>query len=429
MSIQPRRLIGSLLVLLILLTGPESRAQPKQIEFWWQGDLYTTRIAEQAVAAFEEAHPEVDIILRVYSNEAYKTAIQVAVASNQPPDVFFNWAGEDTGRLVRGGLIEDLTPYAARYGWDRTLSAAALDPFRFDGRLYGAPYVIDSKYFFYDRVLFEQERIPIPRTFDALLDTCRLIRNRGLVPIAPIAFGNNERWPASHYVTLLNARFVPAPVRAQDYRLEAPEAALFTHAGYTEALQVFVAMQGAGCFNEGVNAMNPEIARALFYTEQTAMVFCGTWCFTIMDENGFKGRYALFPFPQVDGAGEDDAVIAGPNGLLISSRAREKEMAAAFIDFFLSRYNQRRIAQESRRVPVRADALDGAQVPPMLSWATEHLAQATHSALWIDVKLDATVVDTYLNAIQEVLNRTQTPAEAIATVRRKAVDVKRRRNL
>ena len=83
-----------------------------ELEFLWQSDQYLTPFAERTVARFEKLNPDIDINIRTYANEAYKTAIQVILTSDAPPDLFFNWAGEDTGRFVRAGLVEDLTPFA-----------------------------------------------------------------------------------------------------------------------------------------------------------------------------------------------------------------------------------------------------------------------------------------------------------------------------
>ena len=72
------------------------------------------------------------------ANEAYKTTLQVAIGSGDPPDILFNWAGDDTGRFAREGNLLDLTPYAEQYKWAEQLSPAMLDAFTVDGKLYGS---------------------------------------------------------------------------------------------------------------------------------------------------------------------------------------------------------------------------------------------------------------------------------------------------
>lgn len=406
-----------------------SRAQTT-LEFWWKSDEVLTPYARKTVVLFEKLHPDVRVNLRIFSNEAYKTAIQIALASKNPPDVFYNWPGEDTGRFVRAGLVENLTPYAERDGWMQTLSAAALKAFTFNGALYGAPYQQESKYFYYNKDLFKREQLEPPSTIEELIDLCRTIRRRDLAPIAPIAFGNNERWPASHYLTILNQKFVGEELLESDYNLATAPGQLFADGGYEQALKSLKSLQDAGCFNEAINAVSPEIARALFYTDQTVMIYCGTWCIGILNGTGYEGQYGLFRMPDVtDGKGNQNYTVVGSTGLLMSSRSNHKETSAKFIRFWISGENQRRFAEEVGRIPAKAATVDGERVSEPVAWAARDIAVAEGSVLWLDVRLDARLADTYLNVVQEVLNGTKSVAEAMEIVRQGALDAQRRRHL
>jgi raffinose/stachyose/melibiose transport system substrate-binding protein len=56
----------------------------------------------------------------------------------------------------------------------------------------------------------------------------------------------------------------------------------------------------------------------------------------------------------------------------------------------------------------------------------DDLATAEGTALWLDTLLENSVSEAYLNAIQEVLNRTKTPDEAVDMVRSAALTAKSR---
>ncbi|MEO1020486.1 MAG: ABC transporter substrate-binding protein, partial [Pseudomonadota bacterium] len=71
-----------------------ARAETVTLKMWALTNAnYPDYIAERA-AAFKELYPDVDVVLESTPNEAYKTAIQVALVGSEPPDVFFNWSGE-----------------------------------------------------------------------------------------------------------------------------------------------------------------------------------------------------------------------------------------------------------------------------------------------------------------------------------------------
>lgn len=102
-----------------------------------------------ATAAFQETHPNVNVVLEVTPNEAYKTAIQVALSGSDAPDIFFNWSGEDSNRLIRDGLALDITDLAKAEGQFGTfLSPSWLSAFEKDGRIYGAATDAVTKYFY-----------------------------------------------------------------------------------------------------------------------------------------------------------------------------------------------------------------------------------------------------------------------------------------
>lgn len=397
------------------------------IDFWLVSDEVITPAVQEIVDQYNRENPNVIVNYRPIPNEPYKTAIQVALASATPPDAFHNWAGDSTREWVTDGQIIDLTAYAAEYGWDESLSRAAVEAFRLDGNLYGAPYSQETKYFYYNEALFEDEGLVPPTTFTELLDLCGTLRERGHVPIA---FGNSERWPGVHYLSIFNQKVVGEAVTERDYSLASDAAELFTDEAYVEAFQRLVDMQDAGCFSDAVNAVSPEIARAMFYTEQTAMTYCGTWCVGIMEANDFGDRFGLFRMPAIeDGRGNQNYVLAAPIGAQIASRSQHADEAARFLAYFVSEDSQRTWVEVSGRLPAHPAAVDADVASDTVLWIVSDLATADGTVMWLDQVLEASIANVYLNSIQEVLGGTMTPEEAADSVRRQALTVKERLGL
>ena len=392
------------------------------IDFYWLGDEIRTPLAEEIIQNFEAANPDIDVNLVVYPNEAYKTSIQVALASNNPPDVFFNWSGDDTGRFVREGLLVDLTPFAEQYGWSSKLADASLNAFNFEQKLYGLPYELDSKWFYYNKAVFEKEKLSEPSSFDELLQLCGTLRDRGYTPIS---FGNSESWPGVHYMTILNQKVVGEERTALDYSLQAPDDELFADPAYAEAFQKLIDMKDAGCFNDAINATSPEIAWAMFYTEQAVMNYEGAWAMSLFDNNGFEGQYGLFKMPLVeDGSGNQNVAVGAPNGLEMSLGA-DQEAAAKLIDFFVNNDSQALLVEKLRRIPANPEALDAQQATPELLKAVNDIDQAEGLAPWLDVQLENNLANVYLNAIQEVVAGRMTAEEAASSVREQALESKK----
>ena len=407
---------------LLLSTGLSAAFAQKQatISVWVLTD--SAPLFRELASDFEKLNPNTKVTVREYANEAYKTAIQVALASNQPPDVFHNDPGEASFKFVRDDLVMDLTQTAKSANWAKTLSRGTLGAFTLNGKIWGVPYTQQSKFMFYSKDIFAQQKLQPPATFQALLSTCKTLKARG---ITPISFGNSERWPGIHYLTILNQKVVGDAQIALDYSLKPDAAHLFTDPAYAAALQRLKDMQDAGCFNAAVNSVSPEIAQASFYTGTSAMNFCGTWCLGVMDSNGFKGKYGTFRFPKIEGGkGNQDVVISGPTGLQISAASTNQAAAAAFVSFVVSTPSQAKMLNETQRIPVNPAAITGLKLDPALGGVIQDLNRASGATLWLDSAVESSVSNSYQNVIQEVLNGTKTPAQAMAEVRATALKAK-----
>ena len=147
---------GAVALGIVALGSPASAVDIKMWTLVTEG--YPEFVA-YAAEEYKKAHPDVNIIYENFPNEAYKTQIQVALTGSEPPDVFFNWAGEDAARLVREGLALDITDLGnAEGGFRHSLSDSWQSHFMYQGRNYGVPTDAVSKFFYYDKSVLRRAR-------------------------------------------------------------------------------------------------------------------------------------------------------------------------------------------------------------------------------------------------------------------------------
>ena len=254
---------------------------------------------DAAVAEFEAANPTIDIVMEAVADEPYKDKIRVLMASDQVPDIYFSWSGEFGRKFAREGRTLDLTEALARPEWQGRFAAASLEPFQFEGKQFGIPVNVDSKYMIYNKAIFEKHGLAVPKTFaefSALLDT---LVAAGEVPIA---YGNQSPWAATHYIGDFFAKMVPDDVRQADYQLLAEADQLYTHPGYVEALALYKSFGDKGYFNAGVNAISHEQARGSFIAGRTAMVYLELVEFYVLADTPVEAQgWGFFPMPPMEG--------------------------------------------------------------------------------------------------------------------------------
>ena len=239
---------------------------------------------DAVVAAYEAANPGVKIDVQAESDQGVKDKLRILAASKQLPDIYFSWAGDFSKKFVNGGLAKDLTSDVSG-AWKDSFVPAALDAYTYDGKLYGVPITLDAKYMAYNKKLFSDNGVAVPTTLEELLAACDTFKAKG---IEPIAFGNQYGWPAIHFMTQLNAYYVPAATLASDYN---PKTGAFTDPGYQKALDAFNDIN-THCLTKGSNGIAHEAAQAQFLAGKAAMHFLESVEFNALTaKGGAPGRH------------------------------------------------------------------------------------------------------------------------------------------
>jgi raffinose/stachyose/melibiose transport system substrate-binding protein len=376
---------------------------------------------------FKKTHPDVDVVVEDFPNEAYKTTIQVALVGSDPPDVFFNWSGEDAHRLVRDGLALDITDLGKEAGgFESELSKGWLSAFEFDGHYYGVPTDAVSKYFYYNKKFFAEHDLKPPADFDGLLGLCQAVRK--VDPnMVPLPLGNSERWKLNHYITMFNERVLGADGTAPDYDLSRPADQLFTDPGYVEAWNKVLDMQKAGCFQDAPNATSPEATRAMFSSEQSPMIYCGTWCAAIFDADGFTD-YALFRMPPIKGGkGDPNANFLVPEGYMVSSKTKHPKEAVEWASFVVSDDLGKKFAETLKMIPSNGKKVgEITETTDQFKWIVNDVGTFSKGINVLDVLLENSVSEAYLNEGVEILNGTKTPEQAMVDIRAVALEAKKK---
>ena len=137
------------------LVIPASADEAKTLTMWTiatEGDA-NYQAYQNAIADYEEEHPDVTIEMESFENESYKTKIKAAVAANELPDIYFTWGGGFSSAFVEAGKSMELDSYYDAYKDD--LPESTLKYATYGGKLYGVPYVVSISGIFYNKAMFE----------------------------------------------------------------------------------------------------------------------------------------------------------------------------------------------------------------------------------------------------------------------------------
>ena len=280
-----------------------------------------------------------------------------------------------------------------------------------DGVTYGIPFRLDCKLFFYNTQIFEENGLKAPATWDELIEVCDKLKAAG---VTPISYGNQEKWPAAHYIGSLNQMLVSDEVREKDFD---PAQGEFTDPGYEEALKCY--QQLIPYCNDAVNGTAADMARTNFAMGKSAMYYAELIEIPYITDLNADLDYGMFKFPVVEGPGNPDILTGVPEGFVVSSKTKYPDECIEFLKWFLGPEVGKEQAQTIGWFNASKNVTEGVNDTKLLD-GYKVVNEAKIMGPWFDNALYSTTCDEYLTAASDLTNGDITPAEAMARVQKVA---------
>lgn len=168
----------------------EAAAGPAQLTIFHHMGEQAKRDGLQAWAdAVTAANPQYTYEINVIADaNQYRQLIKTKIAAGDPADIMFG-AARDYSDMIEAGNIADITnaPYISNY------DPAVLEGSTFDGKIYGIPVDMGLIMVFYNKDIFAENNLSIPKTYDEFLQICQTLIDKD---VNPIALGFKDAWVA-----------------------------------------------------------------------------------------------------------------------------------------------------------------------------------------------------------------------------------------
>ena len=124
----------------------------------------------------EEKFPNVKIIYEFVALDNFNNVLNSQLQAGQGPDIIE--VGGETRLLANAGYLMDLTDeeFTGRY------AQAGLSPYTVDGRIYANPLQSWYEGIFYNKAMFREAGVEIPRTLDAFIQLHKDLAAKGMKP-------------------------------------------------------------------------------------------------------------------------------------------------------------------------------------------------------------------------------------------------------
>ena len=269
-----KNLIYAAAVLVAALTVAPAWAQQKQVTVW---SWFVQSTMDKSIAAFEKVHPDIKVTYTYYNySPEYITALKAAAASGSLPDVI----GLQPGSLTQQ-YRENLQPVnelaAKQWGDDW---ADKIFPINRKQMFMGNPEGDDHYYMipqesqvlciWYNRKLFEQLGIAVPKTYGDLKTAAKALTDGGYIPMFQ---GAADGWQNENVFLMLANQFAPGMTdKAQT------GGAPWTSPELVSAMQAWKGLFDDGVFQQGaLGAHAYPTGAQLFAQGRVGMMALGSW--------------------------------------------------------------------------------------------------------------------------------------------------------
>jgi len=365
---------------------------------------YSEQNIRDMTAAFEKANPDITVNLELVPYEALHDKTVLAQGGSGYDVVLYDviWPAEFATNHVLVDVTDRVSP-----DLKSQILPGAWTTAEYNGKLYGMPWILDTKYLFYNKAMLAKAGIASPpKTWDELEADAKIIKDKGIVQY-PIAWSWSQAEAAvCDYATLVDAyggKFIGDDGKPA-----------FQTGGGLKALQYMVQTVKDGVTNPNSKEFLEEDVRHTFENGDAAFMLNWTYAYALGNDpkdSKVAGQVGVEPAPGVDGISTASGVN-GSMGLGITTTSQHPDQAWKYIMYMTSQPVQNQYAQLS--LPIWASSYND----PAVTKGQEDLVASAKTSLGVMFPRPFTPKYQQMSqalqvAIQKAILGTESPEDAL----------------
>ena len=305
----------------------------------------------EAIKQFKAEHPGVEVRFEEKAFEQIRQNASMILNSDEAPDVMeYNKGNATAGLLSKQGLLTDLSGEAARRGWDKKVAGSLQTTARYDGdgimgsgKWFGVPNYGEYVMVYYNKDLFAQRGVQVPKTFEEFQTVLGTFAAAGATPLS---VGGAE-YPAQQIFYELALRKANRSF-LDDYQLYRHKVN-FTGPELTFGVETFADWVRKGYIGKDSAGIKAEEMGLAFEQGKFPMMISGSWWYGRLATEIKNFQWGTFLFP-------GNTLHPGSSGNIwvVPTKSKAKKLAYDFIDITM-RPEIQNLLGNAGGVPVAAD--------------------------------------------------------------------------
>ncbi len=305
---------------------PEPEAITLEFYHWFGADLGETTI-KQIDGLFHQLHPNVTVEFETADTGTYEQVINTRLSADDAPDVFGVFPGTKFHPQADAGFLMDLSNEA----WVDNLLEGGKFSATYNGKVWGYPTDANVIGVIYNKAIFEELGLEVPKTWDEFLVVCESIKESG---VTPIALGLQSAWVTQLIPYAMAPSAIYRDMPDFDAKMYAGEAT-FVGSPWQQMMEDYVALGDKGYFNDSALGTDYNLSTDMMANGEAAMLVQGNWALASLADKAPDLEWGMFPLPY--NSGGDVWVSAAIGGLLaISANTEHPAAAKQYLEFWAS---------------------------------------------------------------------------------------------
>lgn len=281
------------------------------------------------------------------------------------------WALLEYGHLQPLDEWLDGPAWNGQGSWRESFLPGSLERYTYQGKTYGVPLVFVVWSVYYNKAVFREHGWEPPQTWPEFLALCEQAKGKG---VEPMAFQGRYSYYAR---ALAEHSFFHLAGREAHAALQSAPPGAYNRPEMKQALEL-VETLSQNYFQKGALGMSHTEAQLEFFQGRTAMLMCGSWLYSEMQDNipdDFElGAFAL-PLPVSELAQPGTSYNAGEGYFFVMKSSANPAGGADFLRFLTSQQMAGDFAQQ-RGYPVAIGAANS-RLNPAVADVAQQLGQVT----------------------------------------------------
>lgn len=259
--------IAAALVATAFPAGAHAQA-PVKLTFWsWRTE--DKWAYDRMIRVFEQKNPGIKVEFTPFRAVEYNTILSSALTGGKGPDVIHLRAYGGLETFAAPGYLApldyDKVPELKRFPLQTMVGARS----RKDGKIYGVPFATQTLVIYYNKKIFAQHGVSVPRTWEGFINLMKTLKEKG---VTPLANGGKDGWTLEVLSGVIapnfygGTTFFEAVTRGQT---------TFRDPTYTDALAKMLDLRPY--MPQGFMGVDYATMQQLFLNEQAAMFIGGSW--------------------------------------------------------------------------------------------------------------------------------------------------------